>query len=77
MDGNHVGDKMVLNNYPAHSDIVRFISTNRQSVKSLFNELRDLGILFWVYVLKIHESGLVRTPSSRVCGKDIRLDGGN
>lgn len=47
MDGNRVGDKIVLNNYLTHSDIARFISTSRQSVNVLFNELRDSGMLYY------------------------------
>ncbi|HXL57961.1 MAG TPA: Crp/Fnr family transcriptional regulator, partial [Chitinophagaceae bacterium] len=38
MDGNLVGNKIVLNNYLTHSDIAGFISTSRQSVNVLFNE---------------------------------------
>jgi len=47
MDGNRVGDKIVLNNYLTHSDIAGFISTSRQSVNVLLNELRDSGMLFY------------------------------
>jgi CRP/FNR family transcriptional regulator, cyclic AMP receptor protein len=46
-DGNKVGDKIVLNNYLTHSDIAGFISTSRQSVNVLLNELRDAGMLFY------------------------------
>jgi len=47
MDGNRVGDKIVLNNYLTHSDIAGFISTSRQSVNVLLNELRDSGMLHY------------------------------
>lgn len=45
MDGCKVGDKIVLANYLTHSDIAGFISTSRQSVNVLLNELRDSGII--------------------------------
>lgn len=44
-DGNHLGDKIILNNYLTHSDIAGFISTSRQSVNMLLNELRSSGLL--------------------------------
>jgi len=44
-DGNHLGDKIVLNNYLTHSDIAGFIATSRQSVNMLLNELRTSGLL--------------------------------
>ena len=44
-DGSRIGDKIVLNNYLTHSDIAGFISTSRQSVNVLLNELRDSGKL--------------------------------
>jgi len=47
MDGSRVGNKIVLNNYLTHSDIAGFISTSRQSVNVLLNELRDAGMLFY------------------------------
>jgi CRP/FNR family transcriptional regulator len=47
MDGSRVGDKIVLPNYLTHSDIAGFISTSRQSVNVLLNELRDSGMLFY------------------------------
>jgi len=47
MDGNLVGNKIVLPNYLTHSDIAGFISTSRQSVNVLLNELRDSGLLFY------------------------------
>ena len=40
-DGNHIGDKIILNNYLTHSDIAGFIATSRQSVNMLLNELRS------------------------------------
>lgn len=47
IDGNRIGNKIVLNNYLTHSDIAGFISTSRQSVNVLLNELRDSGMLFY------------------------------
>lgn len=44
-DGNHTGDKIVLNNYLTHSDIANFIATSRQSVNMLLNELKSSGLL--------------------------------
>jgi CRP/FNR family cyclic AMP-dependent transcriptional regulator len=44
-DGSKMGDKIILNNYLTHSDIAGFISTSRQSVNVLFNELRDSGLM--------------------------------
>jgi CRP/FNR family transcriptional regulator len=46
-DGNRIGDKIVLNNYLTHSDIAGFISTSRQSVNMLLNELRSSGLLYY------------------------------
>jgi CRP/FNR family transcriptional regulator, cyclic AMP receptor protein len=46
-DGNRVGNKIVLNNYLTHSDIAGFISTSRQSVNVLLNELKDTGALYY------------------------------
>lgn len=46
-DGSPMGDKIVLNNYLTHSDIAGVISTSRQSVNVLLNELRDAGMLFY------------------------------
>jgi CRP/FNR family transcriptional regulator, cyclic AMP receptor protein len=37
----------VLNNYLTHTDIANFISTSRQSVNVLLNELRDSGMLYY------------------------------
>ena|SRR5438552_332545 len=47
MDGSRIGDKIIVPNYLTHSDIAGFISTSRQSVNVLFNELRDSGMLFY------------------------------
>ena len=46
-DGNKLGDKIILNNYLTHSDIAGIISTSRQSVNVLFNELRDSGLIYY------------------------------
>jgi len=46
-DGNRVGDKIILINYLTHTDIANVISTSRQSVNTLLNELRDSGLLFY------------------------------
>lgn len=46
-DGSRIGDKIILNNYLTHTDIACFISTSRQSVNVLFNELRDSGLLHY------------------------------
>lgn len=46
-DGSKVGDKIILNNYLTHTDIANVISTSRQSVNVLLNELRDSGMLFY------------------------------
>jgi CRP/FNR family transcriptional regulator len=46
-DGSRMGNKIVLNNYLTHSDIAGFISTSRQSVNVLFNELRDSGDIYY------------------------------
>jgi len=46
-DGNRKGDKIILNNYLTHSDIAGFISTSRQSVNMLLNELRTSGLLYY------------------------------
>lgn len=44
-DGNKVGNKVVLKNFLTHSDIAAFISTSRQSVTGLLNELKETGML--------------------------------
>ncbi len=46
-DGSRVGNKIILNNYLTHTDIAGCISTSRQSVNVLLNELRDSGMLFY------------------------------
>jgi CRP/FNR family transcriptional regulator len=46
-DGNRIGNKIILPNYLTHSDIAGVISTSRQSVNVLFNELRDAGLLYY------------------------------
>lgn len=46
-DGNRIGNKIILSNYLTHSDIAGVISTSRQSVNVLFNELRDAGLLYY------------------------------
>lgn len=46
-DGSNIGGKIILNNYLTHSDIAGFISTSRQSVNVLFNELRESGMIFY------------------------------
>ncbi|MBI1782457.1 MAG: Crp/Fnr family transcriptional regulator [Sphingobacteriales bacterium] len=46
-EGSMKGDKIVLNNYLTHNDIAGIISTSRQSVTTLLNELRDTGFLFY------------------------------
>ena len=46
-DGSRLGDKIILNNYLTHSDIAGVISTSRQSVNVLLNELRNSGMLFY------------------------------
>jgi len=47
MDGSLINNKIVLPNYLTHNDIAGFISTSRQSVNTLLNELRDSGMLFY------------------------------
>lgn len=46
-DGNKVGNKIILNNYLTHTDIANVISTSRQSVNVLLNELRQSGVIFY------------------------------
>ncbi len=46
-EGDRKGDKIVLDNYLTHNDIAGIISTSRQSVTTLLNELRDGGMLFY------------------------------
>jgi len=59
MDGSRVGDKIVFPNYLTHSDIAGFISTSRQSVNVLLNELRDSGLLFYNRKrIELNDSGI-------------------
>ncbi|MDX2046869.1 MAG: Crp/Fnr family transcriptional regulator [Chitinophagaceae bacterium] len=46
-EGDRMGNKVVLNNYLTHNDIAGIISTSRQSVTTLLNELRDCGMLYY------------------------------
>ncbi len=46
-EGSREGDKIKLNNYLTHNDIAGIISTSRQSVTTLLNELKDGGVLFY------------------------------
>ncbi len=46
-EGNKDGDKIKLNNYLTHNDIAGIISTSRQSVTTLLNELKETGLLFY------------------------------
>jgi CRP/FNR family transcriptional regulator, cyclic AMP receptor protein len=46
-EGDRKGNTIVLNNYLTHNDIAGIISTSRQSVTTLLNELRDTGLLFY------------------------------
>ncbi len=46
-EGSREGDKIKLNNYLTHNDIAGIISTSRQSVTTLLNEMKDGGILFY------------------------------
>lgn len=57
-DGNRIGDKIVLPNYLTHSDIAGVISTSRQSVNVLLNELREAGMLFYNRKrIELHDTG--------------------
>ena len=44
-EGSREGNKMVLKNYLTHNDIANLISTSRQSVTGLLNELKEMGFL--------------------------------
>lgn len=44
-EGNRVGDRIKLNNYLTHNDIAGIISTSRQSVTTLLNELKEGGMI--------------------------------
>jgi CRP/FNR family transcriptional regulator, cyclic AMP receptor protein len=46
-EGSRDGDKIKLTNYLTHNDIAGIISTSRQSVTTLLNELKDTGLLFY------------------------------
>lgn len=46
-DGSKVDGKIILKNYLTHSDIAGIISTSRQSVNFLLNELRESGVLYY------------------------------
>lgn len=46
-EGSKEGDKVRLNNYLTHNDIARIISTSRQSVTTLLNELKEGGMIFY------------------------------
>jgi CRP/FNR family transcriptional regulator len=46
-EGSKNGDKIILNNFLTHHDIAGIISTSRQSVTTLLNELKDTGLLFY------------------------------
>jgi CRP/FNR family transcriptional regulator, cyclic AMP receptor protein len=44
-NGSKEGDKIIVRNHLTHSDIASVISTSRQSVNVLLNELRDHGMI--------------------------------
>ena len=46
-EGSREGDKITLNNYLTHNDIAGIISTSRQSVTTLLNELKEGGIIYY------------------------------
>lgn len=46
-EGRKEGDKIKLNNYLTHNDIAGIISTSRQSVTTLLNELKEVGVLHY------------------------------
>ena len=46
-EGSKEGDKIKLNNYLTHNDIAGIISTSRQSVTTLLNELKEGGIIYY------------------------------
>jgi CRP/FNR family transcriptional regulator len=46
-EGSKNGDRIILNNFLTHHDIAGIISTSRQSVTTLLNELKDTGLLFY------------------------------
>lgn len=46
-EGSKEGDKIKLNNYLTHNDIAGIISTSRQSVTTLLNELKEGGLIYY------------------------------
>ena len=46
-EGSKEGDKIKLNNYLTHNDIAGIISTSRQSVTTLLNELKVGGVIYY------------------------------
>lgn len=46
-EGSKDGDKIKLNNYLTHNDIAGMISTSRQSVTTLLNELKEGGVIYY------------------------------
>ncbi|HEX2608502.1 MAG TPA: Crp/Fnr family transcriptional regulator [Flavisolibacter sp.] len=46
-DGKPEGDSIIISNYLTHTDIANAISTSRQSVNVILNELRELGMLYY------------------------------
>jgi CRP/FNR family transcriptional regulator len=44
-EGKQSGNKIILSNYLTHNDIAGLISTSRQSVTVLLNELKEMGFL--------------------------------
>ncbi len=46
-EGCREGDKIKLNNYLTHNDIAGIISTSRQSVTTLLNELKEGGVIYY------------------------------
>lgn len=64
-EGSRDGDKIKLTNYLTHSDIAGIISTSRQSVTTLLNELKDTGMLFYSRKhIEINSRYLVNLPLS-------------
>jgi len=45
IEGSVLEDKIILKNYLTHNDIAGIISTSRQTVTILFNELKNSGLL--------------------------------
>ena len=46
-EGDRKGDTIVLDNYLTHNDIAGIISTSRQSVTTLLNELKEGGMIYY------------------------------